>query len=204
MKRGSFPGHRYVSKLDGNSRESWTRFTCGYCGATVSGAVLARYRESEDFDVAWLQCPDCANGSVRGPEGAVHPPPKFGPAIEGLPADVEVAYDEARDCMGIQAYTACELLCRKILMHVAVEKGAVEGESFASYVSHLATAGYVTPPMKDWVDQIRTIGNAATHELDPPVKERAESTLMFTAELLRLVYEMDNYTKKYTFRAESD
>ena len=99
--------------------------------------------------------------------------------------------------MSVNAFTAAELICRTILMHVAVDKGAPEGESFAAYLAFLETHGYVTPPMKGWVDLIRMHGNASTHKLASPDKTRAESTTMFTAELLRLVYEMDFMAKKY-------
>jgi hypothetical protein len=82
-------------------------------------------------------------------------------------------------------------------MHVAVDKGAKPGKAFVDYVTHLADAGYVTPPMQRWVDLIRQHGNLATHELPPPDQQRAESTAMFTAELLRLVYEMDHMVQQY-------
>ena len=51
--------------------------------------------------------------------------------------------------------------------------------------------------MKGWVDVIRQHGNKATHELDEPDRNRAESTVMFTAELLRLTCEMEHLAKRY-------
>jgi hypothetical protein len=45
---------------------------------------------------------------------------------------------------------------------------------------------------------IRQHGNKSTHKLDSPEKERAQSTVMFTAELLRLVYEMEYMANKFT------
>jgi hypothetical protein len=131
-------------------------------------------------------------------DGVVYPPVAFGPTIEHLPADVSAAYDEARRCMSVSALTACELVCRKILMHVAVDKGASEGETFEAYLSYLESQGYVTPPMKPWVKLIRTHGNKSTHCLPAPECERAESTLLFTAELLRLIYEMEAMATRYT------
>ena len=121
----------------------------------------------------------------------------FGPEIEGLPGLVLATYQKARPCMTANAFTACELVCRNILMHAAVEKGAGKGQTFESYVSFLQGTGYVTPPMKEWVDMIRRHGNRAAHELDRPDKARAESTIMFTAELLRLIYEMESEAKRY-------
>lgn len=82
-------------------------------------------------------------------------------------------------------------------MYVAVDKGADAGETFQHYIDYLADEGYVTPPMKPWVVQIRAIGNAAAHTLDGRSRNRAESTVMFTAELLRLVFEMEAMTARY-------
>jgi hypothetical protein len=132
----------------------------------------------------------------------LYPQTLFGPIIEGLPQNVQEAYEEARNCMSVRAYTACELLCRKILMHIAVEKGANEKETFAFYLTYLGKQGYITPPMTKWVDLIREHGGKATHLIDKPDRKRAESTLMFTAELLRLIYEMEHLANQYTPPAE--
>lgn len=99
--------------------------------------------------------------------------------------------------MSASAFTGAELLCRKILMNIAVEKGAAVGGTFASYLDYLEDQRYITPGMKSWVDLIRRHGNLATHELEPPERSRAEATLVFTAELLRIIYEMDYYAKNY-------
>jgi hypothetical protein len=172
---------------------AWERYTCPHCSLNVSGGILAK--TGDDLN-RWLRCPACLKGAVVV-EDLLSPAAPFGPPIVGLPGDVDEAYQEARRCMGVNAYTAAELVCRKILMHVAVDKGAKPGKAFADYVTHLADAGYVTPPMQPWVDLIRQHGNLATHELPPPDQQRAESTVMFTAELLRLVYEMDHMAQQY-------
>ena len=44
--------------------------------------------------------------------------------------------------------------------------------------------------MKPWVDRIRANANQSTHELPAPSAERAQMTLNFTMQLLRIVYEM--------------
>ena len=49
-------------------------------------------------------------------------------------------------------------------MHIAVAKGAKEGDTFSNYLKHLETSGYIIPPMKGWVDIIRKPGNNATHK----------------------------------------
>jgi len=130
------PAHSDVTKLDGQKNASWLGFVCGHCGTKVSGKVIASWDQGSRRSIRWLLCPECARGSVRN-DGVLVPGSTFGPEVEGLSEEVAAAYDEARQCMKVNAHTAAELLCRKLLMHVAVEKGAKEGESFASYVTHL-------------------------------------------------------------------
>lgn len=197
----SFQGHRSISRNDGSTKDGWETYTCGYCGTTVSGAVVARYDWQDPatnrYSNKWLLCTHCTKPSAKI-NNTVFPGSPFGPNIQGLPPEVGESYSEARRCMEVNAYTAAELICRKILMHVAADKGAKEGESFAAYLTYLEANGYVTPPMKGWVDLIRQHGNKSTHKLDAPEKERAQSTVMFTAELLRLVYEMEYMANKFT------
>jgi len=76
-------------------------------------------------------------------------------------------------------------------MHIAVDKGDVEGRNFAEYLNFLESNGYITPVMKPWVDVIRKNGNVATHEIPPADSARAMGTLAFTAQLLKIIYEMD-------------
>ena len=117
--------------------------------------------------------------------------------IEGMPEDISACYEEAMRCMGSGCFTASELLCRKILMHIAVEKGASEGKSFAYYINYLEEEGYVARHMKKWVDLIRKHGNESTHSLNVVEKNRADSTLSFTAQLLVLLYEMPLKAEQY-------
>lgn len=195
-------GHRYIRTYDGSTDDAWLRYTCAHCGSIVMGFVIASYPHNSPPTIKWLQCPNCKGGSVLVGE-KIHPGSAFGPQIEGLPQPISDAYQEARNCMSVNAFSACELICRKILMHVAVEKGAKAGDTFANYISFLEQKGFVTPPMKGWVELIKDHGNKATHRLEAPDKERAESTLMFTAELLRLIYEMDHISKRYTAKSNS-
>jgi hypothetical protein len=70
----------------------------------------------------WLRCPSCGQGSVRrvNPTGIV-PGASPGRSLQHLPSDVERAWTEARSAHSVTAYTAAEIMCRKILMHLAVQ-----------------------------------------------------------------------------------
>lgn len=172
------------------------QYTCPLCGNVVNGSVVAFTHENSSNAVQWLRCTSCQGGAVNN-NGVLAPAAMAGEAVEGLPADVEAAYTEARRCAGTSAYTSCELMCRKILMHVAVDKGDKPGKSFAEYLKYLGDNGYTTPSMSPWVDLIRQNGNIATHEIPAADANRARGTLAFTAQLLKLIYEMDHKVQQF-------
>jgi hypothetical protein len=95
------------------------------------------------------------------------------------------------------------MMCRKILMHVAVDKGADKGQTFAGYLTYLQDKGYVSPVMAAWVDLIRRHGNEAVHDLPEVTEERGRSTLIFTEQLLRMTYEMDALAQRFAPPATS-
>ena len=189
-----------ISNVPGNNIVSRHDYKCGHCDRHVSGRVVNMYckiqNKLDDPTIQFMICPSCIKGSIWI-EGKVIPGTKPGEKLEGLPVEIEAAYQEARSCFSINAFTACDLICRKILMHVGVDKGAGEGQSFVSYLSYLEEQGYITPSIKEWADLIREIGNQSTHELIPPDENRTKATLMFTMELLRIIYEMQHVASKF-------
>jgi hypothetical protein len=92
--------------------------------------------------------------------------------------------------MSVGSFTAATLLCRKLLMNVAVSEGADPGEHFVVYVKYLDTNGYIPPKGKPWVDRIRDLGNIATHEIKITSETEAEQALTFVEMLLSFIYEM--------------
>jgi hypothetical protein len=74
-------------------------------------------------------------------------------------------------------------------MNVAAQHQAPPGQPFTTYVEFLEKTGYVPPNGKVWVDQIRTKGNEATHEIPQVSAADAVQILQFTEMLLRFVYE---------------
>ncbi len=110
--------------------------------------------------------------------------------------DVKTLYDEARSAASCNAFTAAILCCRKLLMNIAVSKGAEEGLKFIEYVDFLANKGYIPPDGKGWVDQIRIKGNEATHEIKIKSKEETVQIIRFCEMLLRFVYEFPSYIDK--------
>jgi hypothetical protein len=134
-------------------------------------------------------CSHCRQPTYFDATGGQVPGVPHGNAVDSVPDDIATLYDEARNAFSVGAYTAAVLTCRKILMNIAVAQGAKEGESFLSYVEHLADAGYVPPHGKGWVDHIRRKGNEANHEIRVMSREDAEELISFLEMLLKFIYE---------------
>jgi hypothetical protein len=134
---GNVPNSGAISSSDRKAHES---ITCPFCGDKVVGAVVAQTHEQGITFVQWIRCPSCDQGMVKN-TGTLFPGPLLGEKVEGLPAEVDAAYLEARRCAGVDAFTSCELMCRKILMHIAVDKGDTGGRTFAQHLDYLENAG---------------------------------------------------------------
>ena len=176
-------------------------YLCGFCDSNVgpSRRYKCNYQDSKLRTLSSGNiyiCPNCNKPTfISGNEQV--PGQSFGDRIEFLPKDIEALYSEAKNCISINAYTSTVLSCRKLLMNVSVSKGAVEGKSFAFYVTYLEENHYIPPNSRDWVDHIRKKGNEATHEIPSISKEEAIELLEFTGMLLRFVYEMPGKMNKY-------
>lgn len=175
------------------------RTICARCdGPTVATVVHGRNHGGAGlFEWQWAQCPGCQGGILiryygNGPEVAeMYPPPLPGGNVNDLPDDVSRAWDEARQSYGASAYTACELMCRKILMHVAVDKAqSAAGKKFVEYVNDLEAGNHFAVGLKDVIDKVRHRGNAATHELPASSQDEARQTMLITHYLLHGTYEL--------------
>lgn len=91
--------------------------------------------------------------------------------------------------MAASAWNTSVMACRKILMHVAHERGAEDDRNFKYYVDWLTAEHYVPPGGGAWVDQTRTRGNEANHEIELMDQTISEQILGFTELLLKFVYE---------------
>lgn len=175
----------------GSSRRPvYVSIQCGHCEQHVSAEVVFRGGMANKTD--WLLCPVCGDGSVLVKHGSrwdVYPKAASVGQVPHLPDDVDAAWREARVAFTVAAYTASEVMCRKILMHVAVDKvGAASGLSFKQYVEALDGAGYIAVGLKPIVDSVRDRGNIANHELPPSEEADATTTLRITEHLLHAVY----------------
>lgn len=175
---------------------SQTRFQCGYCGATVGPNTGYYAPGNQGAQGRILICPNCSRPTYFDELQHQHPGVKFGNDVKGVTdKDVSTLYSEARDATGISAYTSAVMLCRKLLMHIAVEHSAPTGQNFLDYVNFLESNGFVPPNGKAWVDEIRKKGNEANHEIKIMTQADAEQMLHFVEMLLRFIYEFPSMLK---------
>lgn len=170
------------------------RYACGHCGKDVGGAAVCY----QVFPLAiWLRCPNCFNGSVWSGEGLYPPSLSSSRAytmdVAGLPDNIAHVYHEARKAISVQMHTSCELLCRKILVAVAVDKGA-KGKTTRNHktcIRYLVRKGHVAGLETGMASFVRLAGNQSTHEIRSPSLDRAEQTLKFTAMVLKRMYDAE-------------
>ena len=161
------------------------QFRCGHCGNQV--ATNLGFFSDVGGRLIYI-CPHCDKPTYFE-NNVPMPGVPFGNTVSHLPAEVEAVYLEARRCTSASAFTAAVLLCRKLLMNIAVSLGAKAGEPFIFYVEYLAENGYVPPNGKGWVDHIRKKGNEATHEIVLMKQADAEELISFLEMLLKFIYE---------------
>jgi len=159
-------------------------YTCGWCGHLVSSN--RGYKSSSSRKI--FICPHCDKPTFFEYQ-SLYPGSAPGAAVSHLPPSLDFLYGEARRSTAASCYTAAVLCCRKLLMNIAVDKGAKQGDKFVAYVQHLSDSGYVPPDGKGWVDHIRRKGNEANHEIAQMGQADAEELVAFSEMLLKFMYE---------------
>ena len=167
------------------------KYTCGHCKNNV-GPNSGYFYESTDIVYKRNRiyiCPVCDKPTYFSSEGNQFPGVSFGETVQHLPNQIEEIYNEARRCLSVSCYTSAVMVCRKLLMHIAVEKGAKENKKFMEYVEWLKQNNYLPPDGESWVDYIRQKGNEANHEIILMEQKDAESLITFLGIFLKFVYE---------------
>jgi len=171
-------------------------FVSGFCGHLISrdrGYKVGRGPDGEKEQYGGIYiCSNCQDPTFFTIGGEQYPSPAIGKSVMNVPAELNDLYEEARRCTSQNCHTAAVLLCRKMLINIAVEQGAQPGKQFIEYVNFLSDKGYTPPNGKHWVDHIRKKGNEATHEIVIMGDQDAKDLLIFTEMLLRFIYEFPN------------
>ena len=174
-------------------------FRCGYCGQDIAsdkGYKADFFNDAMKREFVYIAiCHYCKKPTFLDENGNQFPGSIFGNSIEHLPKNILDLYNESRNCISVNAYTASILCSRKLLMYIAISKGSPPGLPFQKYVDELAAKGFVPPDGKEWVNHIREKGNEATHEITIMSKDDAEDLITFIEMLLKFMYEFPTIMK---------
>lgn len=171
---------------------------CGFCNAHIQSeqGYNGTYNPTGK-SVHLYYCHKCGRFNYFDEKGEQSPAPMTGDEVLNITDEtVKDLYAEARRCCTTNSYTASVLCSRKLLMNIAVSKGANEGLSFAEYVKYLSEKGYVPPGGEEWVNHIGKKGDEPAHEIITMKKEDAEELIVFLEMLLKFIYEFPNRIKK--------
>lgn len=175
-------------------------YICGHCGSPLASNQGFHAKHPSGPTIAHIYiCHHCFRPTYFDHSRKQIPGPPYGNSVSDIPSkEVEALYNEARDCTSCNAYTASVLCCRKLLMNIAVLKGAKENLKFIEYIEFLSDKGFIPPDGKEWVDHIRKKGNEATHEISIMNREDAEELISFIEMLLKFIFEFPAIIKRKT------
>ena len=180
-------------------------FVCGHCNKHVASdkgyISQAKYPGESRYEI--YICSWCKSPNFFSSSGVQVPGVAPGNPVKGLPKDISLLYEETRQCMSVSSYTASVMLCRKILMHIAVEKDAEENKPFKYYVDYLKEKHYLPSDSEKWVNHIREKGNEANHEITICTKEDAQNLIRFVEMLTKFIYEYSSFNPINQSNAEN-
>jgi len=178
--------HVMTSDWQNLQKVSSKKFVCGYCSSDISSEI--GYWSNFSAKRIYI-CHHCDHPTYIFQQMQV-PGTLYGYTVASIDEEnISKLYYEARKCFGESAFTASVLCCRKLLMHIAVSKGAKENLAFIRYVEYLSDQNYIPPGAKTWVDHIRTKGNEANHEIIISTEDDARNLIDFIGIILKMIYE---------------
>lgn len=172
------------------------KYVCGWCGNGVAPDNGWYAKTTGGGRRPLIQvCPFCNKPTLWDTDNRRYPAPRIGDDINHLPEAVEALYDEVRDCVSVNAYTAVVHVCRTLISHVAVEKGAKKGDTYNHHIEYLKDNNHLPNGSEVWVEVIRTKGGEAAHQLKLMTSDEAAGVLKFTEMLLRIAIEYPEVAK---------
>lgn len=179
------------------------QYRCHYCGSLVASHLGFQgwshgptYGNNGQLQAEYIYiCSHCDRPTYFNYYNTQIPAPATDEDVEFLPDNIQILFREARLAKSVHANTAAVMVCRTIIMHVAVERGAPEknkqGQSntFVFFINYLEEQSIIPKGAKGWVDKIRTLGNEAIHDLSIMTEHDTSLILGFTTLLLKITYE---------------
>jgi hypothetical protein len=173
-------------------------------------------RKALNFDT--LRCVNCAgyvqvvwSASEHGPRQGLHAfrvqpwplhvsdPPKY------WPAEVGRCWQQAHRSLQSESWDAAAVMARTSLQAALRDQGA-EGSRLKDEIKSLADRGVLPPLMREWSDEVRSLGNDATHpdgESQGTTAADARDVVEFLDYLLQYLYDLPKAIADYRERRRS-
>lgn len=117
-----------------------------------------------------------------------------------VPRSIRAAYHEAGLCFKVKSYTACAIMCRKILEGVCVEHSA-KGPNLSAKLSWLKKQGLIDERLSEWAKELRLMGNEAAHDVNVTFdRQDAEDALDFSEALTEYLFTFREKFKEFKKR----
>lgn len=171
-------------------------YACGACGSTTNGRVVCEVqRKMDGAQIFWCWCScDKAEPTILiemdGTMLTQLPIAREFRSGADWPTNLTSLYDEAAKAYSAGAFTAATMVCRKLIMACACDKGETDGKAFTAYVDHLTTNVLAFPAAKTPIDAIRQIGNEANHEVKIVNQADATRAMKIVTYLLNTIYSL--------------
>lgn len=177
------------SGSDGDSNHSFDWYNayqivqCLGC-KTISYRVVSSNSEEYDYD---------ENGEQHHSETEKLYPPRLegrsglGNEAVYLPNNVKQIYDETETALSVNAPVLAGIGLRALLEQVCKEK-ASEGRDLFKKIDDLVEKRILTPASATILHKIRTLGNAAAHEVKPHTDRQLSLAMDIVEHLLKDVY----------------
>lgn len=191
---------------------------CVKCAGKTSHKILASVDENgSEGDFDWhsghqiIQCQGCKSLSYRivssnseeyfydehGDCHHIETEKLYPPRLEGrrslgdqtiyLPQEVRQIYDETSIALAVHAPVLAAVGLRSLVEQVCKEKEAVDGDLFTR-IENLVETRVLTPASAAILHKIRTLGNAAAHEVKPHTERQLSLAMDIVEHLLKDVY----------------
>jgi hypothetical protein len=125
-------------------------FICGHCGRDITSNLgYIASRSDPPGNMSAYICHRCEKLNFFDEEGRQFPGAPFGDTVKDIDDPlVYDLYEEARRSFSANVYTSSVMCCRKVLMNIAVSKGAQPGLQYVAYVDFLSKNNYIPPDTK--------------------------------------------------------
>ena len=193
---------------------------CSKCESKVDGKILAEqecYEEDDPFPfkASLLQCPVCKNAILAGQEMIEVAPEKWKwceanrlwPQPEKhiswyLPPSVSASLEEAKKCYKAKAYSACAVMCGRMLESICVEHNT-QKKVLAGGLKELLDNQIIDKKIYKWGETLREHRNIGAHATKKGIsREDAKDLLDFANAICDYIFVLTAKFARFMSRIE--